>query len=497
GAYLYTAVRRSQARLEEFLDFPGCTGLPIICQNPAEVPPTWEELRGRKPGNLPISESIGINNSKTIYRDLEKQGRDELTHSSVHHSKIVWRKLGRSLAMSLAIALFILSAQWDGKLQTWELQAFDHLMRQIPIEQPDDRLLIVGADAEDLDHYGFPLPDAILAQLIDKLQQYHPSVIGLNILRKKPEKSIHYPGGEQAFVNHLKMNDNLITVCQLGNGLEESYPPLNSNPRKWVGFSDFLPDDFPPQLPTIRRLLLTRDDNKIVTPSYCNSKYSFVFFLAYHYLYQREIPVESVGENWKFGSSWVKPIHIRTVGYQNLDASGNQLLIRYRHTEKPDKIAQQVTVREVLTDSPSFDPGWVKNRIVMIGVTSTVEAGEENTPYGRMSRLHIQAHAVSQILSAVDGDRPFFWWWPQWGNTLWIFIWSLMGSLIVLILKEAFYKWLGIIGAMGILYSVCRFALTQGGWIPLIPAGLALVLSALGLLFYHQIKQSFVIPSKN
>ncbi|MGL4501116.1 MAG: CHASE2 domain-containing protein, partial [Planktothrix sp.] len=352
-------------------------------------------------------------------------------------------------------------------------------------------------DAEDLELYDFPLPDAILAQLIDKLQQYQPSVIGLNILRKKSEKSTQYPGGEQDFVNHLKMNKNLITVCQFGNSLKESYPPLEPAPKEWVGFSDFIPDKFPPQTPTIRRLLLTRTDNKIVTPSHCNSEYSFAFFLAYQYLARQGISVEPVGENWKFGSSVAKPIKVRTVGYQNLDASGNQLLIRYRHTPSPSAIAQQVTVREVLTDSPSFDPGWVKDRIVIIGVTSILDGGEENTPYGRIPRLHIQAHAVSQILSAVDGDRPFFWWWPQWGNTLWIFIWSLMGSLIVLILKEAFYKWLGIIGVMGILYSVCRFALTQGGWIPLIPAGLALVLSALGLLFYHQIKQSFINPSKN
>jgi CHASE2 domain-containing sensor protein len=286
-------------------------------------------------------------------------------------------------------------------------------------------------------------------------------------------------------------------VCQLGNTLEDSYPPLEAAPREWVSFSDLIIDEFPPQTSTIRRLLLTRDHNKIVTPSHCHSKYSFAFLLAYQYLAQQGITVESVGENWKIGSSLAKPLNINTVGYQNLDPGGNQLLIRYRHTQNPSEIAQQVTVREVLTDSPSFDPAWVKDRIVIIGVTSTLDAGEENTPYGRISRLHIQAHAVSQILSAVDGDRPFLWWWPQWGNTLWIFLWSWVGSLIVLIAKEPLYKWLGIIGAMGVLYSVCQFALTQGGWIPLIPAGLALVLSALGLLLYYQIKQSFVSASKN
>ena len=51
GEFLYTAVRRAQERLEEFQDLPGCTWLPIVCQNPAVVPPTWAELGGVKSGD--------------------------------------------------------------------------------------------------------------------------------------------------------------------------------------------------------------------------------------------------------------------------------------------------------------------------------------------------------------------------------------------------------------------------------------------------------------
>lgn len=45
GKSLYTSVRRARESLEKFHDFPGATWLPVICQNPAEVPPTWQELR--------------------------------------------------------------------------------------------------------------------------------------------------------------------------------------------------------------------------------------------------------------------------------------------------------------------------------------------------------------------------------------------------------------------------------------------------------------------
>jgi len=46
--------------------------------------------------------------------------------------------------------------------------------------------LIVGADEEDIRKYKYPLPDAILARLITKLEQYQPVAIGLDIFRDQP-----------------------------------------------------------------------------------------------------------------------------------------------------------------------------------------------------------------------------------------------------------------------------------------------------------------------
>ncbi len=48
GESFYLAVRGARERLHGLEDqFPCATWLPIICQNPAEVPPTWQELLGR------------------------------------------------------------------------------------------------------------------------------------------------------------------------------------------------------------------------------------------------------------------------------------------------------------------------------------------------------------------------------------------------------------------------------------------------------------------
>ena len=46
GESLYQAVRQARERLQGFEDrFPCATWLPVICQNPAQIPPTWKELR--------------------------------------------------------------------------------------------------------------------------------------------------------------------------------------------------------------------------------------------------------------------------------------------------------------------------------------------------------------------------------------------------------------------------------------------------------------------
>jgi len=47
GESLYLAVREARERLQGIEDkFPCATWLPVICQNPAEIPPTWQQLGG-------------------------------------------------------------------------------------------------------------------------------------------------------------------------------------------------------------------------------------------------------------------------------------------------------------------------------------------------------------------------------------------------------------------------------------------------------------------
>jgi CHASE2 domain-containing sensor protein len=113
---------------------------------------------------------------------------------------------------------------------------------------------------------------------------------------------------------------------------------------------------------------------------------------------------------------------------------------------------------------------------------------------------------VSQILSSVLDKRPLVWVLPQWGgfqwgDTLWVFAWSITGGLLAwrlcwrsLSVGEAAPKGLGksllYLGLAGgaatlVLYQVCLVILTQGGWMPLVPSALALFSTGSILVIYQ------------
>ena len=472
GAPLYTAVRRSQTQLqEEFLRFPGCNSLPIICQNPAEVPPTWAELSHRKPiVPPPISPWISpIPREKSLTRR--------------------WQKLGRILATSFAIGLFVLSAQWHGKLQTFELYAFDHLMRLLPPEEMDRRLLIVGADTRDLRQYGYPLPDSILAEVIEKINQYHPAAIGLNIIRDRPvEENAEYPGGHQAFLTQLNSSqDNVVSVCSYSNQLETSTKPLPGilDSEHQVGFIDVYRDQELTQTQQVRRYILSRSNNAVPLETLCHTRFSLAIQLFERYLKYSHSPVdiETPDKNWKFGSLLIPSLDNRTGGYQNLKGygQGSQILIRYRHTQNSNQIAPQIRLQDVLEETRLFKPDKISGKVVLIGVTDPIEEKLFLTPYGQVNQLSLHAHVVSQLISAFEdtvvgkNQRPLIWWWPQWVNMLWILGWSFLGGFLLWWFPHPIHQWMAMSSAILGLYGICWLFLIQGGWIPLVPALLTLI----------------------
>uniref|UniRef100_UPI0035CBE0BE AAA-like domain-containing protein n=1 Tax=uncultured Nostoc sp. TaxID=340711 RepID=UPI0035CBE0BE len=88
--------------------------------------------------------------------------------------------------LSVVVTALVIGVRQLGMLQTWELQAFDHLMQLRPHEGTDPRILLVTITEDDFklpeqEHRKGSLSDRALALALQKLRQFKARTIGLDI----------------------------------------------------------------------------------------------------------------------------------------------------------------------------------------------------------------------------------------------------------------------------------------------------------------------------
>ena len=506
---LNLALRHARERLQGLeKDYPCASWLPVICQNPAEIPPTWQQLRDGvgQDGIAPH------NQQKSIFR---------------HFTYPI-------LAAGFVAALTTFGIRQAGILQPLELKAFDRLMENRPLEPPDDRFLIIAITDEDLryqDEMGMErqgsLADAALEQIFKKLKPHKPRAIGLDIYRGFPvrgksrdssvaaanlsaaslepilgklnpqERQIigldiyrESPGkGDRAdLAMQLQETPHFFAICKGGDSAASkgvSPPPEVSQER--IGFTDIVLDDDG----VLRRHLWGAT---FPTNSACQSKWSLSLRLAWEYLRSEGIGLKGTPEsNFKFklGKATLKYLEQSTGGYQKLDDFGYQMLLNYRNTKR-GQLPKSVTLKDFLNNP--VNPDWVEDKIVLIGITAFSFKNYVATPYSRNRQrsekipgVFVQAEMTSQIISAALGDRPLLGFWPQWGEFFWIFGWSLAGGLLAWQLRSCWIFVAPTAGAIVLLYGTCLFFLIQGTWVPLVPSALALVLTEITIVLIPKI----------
>jgi CHASE2 domain-containing sensor protein len=458
GKSLYLATRQAREMLQGLEDkFPKASWLPVIFQNPTVVPPTWKDLlRLRKPPK---------------------------------------RRFITVLITSLLIAALVMGVRHQGMLQTSELHAFDHLMRLRPEEKPDPRLLIITVDDADIQYQiqrkmnmRWSISDGALAKLLSELDRYQPTTIGIDIYRDFGVDS-DYPD----LATRLQQDERIFAVCKVAapeDGAPDGTFPPPEVPEKRLSFSDFVADEDE----IARRQLLHM---KPLLTSRCGAQQALSLQLALHYLQAQgyDAQINSQG-NLEIGNvvrqrRVVFPqLQPHTSGYQGIDARGYQILLNYRSLRSPQNIAQQVSVRDVLDNriNPNLKES-LKNPIVLIGVTAPTTTDYWKTPESprapanekRIPGVFVQAHMISHIISAVMERRPLLWWWNVWQEALWVWVWTLIGAVIALRLRQPLYLGLAVAGALLTLFAICFAVLLTGGWIPLVPAALALLVCAVVL----------------
>jgi CHASE2 domain-containing sensor protein len=472
GLSLTLAIREAREKLQGLeSQYPCAAWLPVLYQNPAEVPPTWQSLLSARAIAPPPAP------------------RPRTTASSfwwVH-------------ALTL---IALLGLRYLGFFQPLEAHALDQFMRLRAKELPDDRIVIVtvnnaNVEAQDPETRRGSLADADLMAALDRLNTMKPRLIGLDIYRDYPARA-----DQPALAKALKQQDNLFGVCKGSDQAQtDGISPPAEIPEGRVGFSDFLKDADG----IVRRQLYSLEQEPT---SPCQSAYALSMLLAMNYLATEGfVATAAAGENASekagkeatagltIGKTLLQPLKASDGGYRTIDAKGYQLLLNYRSLERPEQIAEQVTLTQLLKGEVS--PAVIRDRIVLIG-TKTTGFYEDNwnTPYGETRGVFMQAHMMSQILSAVLDDRPLLRYWPEWSESLWILFWAGTGSLLALSLpsgnRHGLRKLaLGLLASELALLGLCWLLFSQAAlWVPWVPAAIAPLLVAASTALHPSAGQS-------
>lgn len=445
------AVREAKERLKGMeSDFPCASWLPVIWQNPAAVPPTWQDLFTEPQPEIVVPEVVPLPPKRRFGK----------------------RSLQKLLIASVGVTCLVMGARSLGILQSLELHTFDKMMQLRPAEVEDPRILLVKVTEEDIKYLNnqYPLYDQTILRLLKKLEEYQPRVIGLNIYRDRPEGK-----GRADLVKYLQENSKrVIPLCTNSyQGNPAVLPPPRIDKIR-LGFSDVFPD--PGNVMRRHMLAINSPINNrpALKTSPCPAFYSLSFQLAFRYLDAKNIKVD-FKNHLKIDSVIFKPLEAHTGFYHNVDTGGYQVMLNYRSNFDKDS-KHWVTLQEILDNK--LDADFVKGKIMIIGMTDSTIKKSFNTPYNHqeIDGLMLHAQMVSQIISAVEDKRPLLWFLPLWADAIWVWACCLLGGIFIWRLEILLHRGLAVVFLLIIISGTCfSFLLINGLLLPLVPSVIGLL----------------------
>lgn len=363
-----------------------------------------------------------------------------------------------AIAAGLLTGVLVLAVRGMGALEPIELTVYDWLLRIKPVPPaPVSRALLVVVREQDIRNQGrWPITDATLAEVLDRIVRGNPRAIGMDIYR-----DIDVPPGRDALNAVLLDHPNIICVTKYGGRdvVEIPPPPVVAGTGQ-VGFNDLVPD--PGMI--IRRALLFQDHGEEVG-------FAFALRLALAYLQGEGIDPEPdplTPEHLRLGKTTFVPFASSDGAYVDADAGGYQILLNYRG---PHAVSDSVTLTSLLEGE--VDPRRFEDKVVLVGVTAESVPDLVNTPYGMIHGVEVHAHIANQIIeAALEGRGPMAVLSDAQEMT-WILVWGLLGGLAGAWAHSPLRVVVGMPVGLSIIAGVAAVSLWEGWWVPMVAPALA------------------------
>ncbi len=380
----------------------------------------------------------------------------------------LWKWRGIAIAAP-SVSLLVIGIRLIGAMEPLELAMLDQFFRWRSPEPEDTRIVIIGIDEEDVRKYKWPIDDALLAKLLDKVRQQKPRAIGIDLARDLPVGK-----GYAQLETIFKSTPNIIGATKKADLVDSNFAVASSNinpPPALAALNQIGAINLPVDADgRIRRGLLS-----LRLPD-GNPSMGFGLQLSLLYLDgEKIVPFENA----------LNPPQLKKNdgGYSRADVGGHQFVINYRRSRNGFRFVRMADVLE-----GKIAPNLLIDRVVMIGTTAVSLRDWFFTPLDSgigstrifTSGIEVHAQIVSHVLSSsLDGRSGIYTWEKHW-EWLWIFGWSMAGSILIWQwrnvqtkdreLQMLLWRSLSVVFLGGILAGSCFVALSYGWWLPLVPA---------------------------
>ncbi|WP_008308948.1 CHASE2 domain-containing protein [Leptolyngbya sp. PCC 6406] len=329
------------------------------------------------------------------------------------------RHLRSVLIITPTVAITVIAGNFLGIFSLLEWGLRDEFFFIRSQEGLDERIVVVTIDESDIQSVGdWPIPDQVLADLIRKIRDQNPRVIGLDLYRDLPKEP-----GYAELVEVFQSTPQLIGVEKMFGDAVPPPPVLAELDQ--VAFADFVTD----RDGNIRRGLLSAESNGAV-------KMGLATQAALKYLQVEDIKLESIDNSknlhMRLGKAIFKPLQNRTAGYKHKDLGGYQILLNWRGAESN---FQTISMQAVLDGDIAND--LMRDRLVFIGSIAPSTNDFFHTPYSsslfevhsRTSGVIVHSNLASQIIAGAIDGRKMLEGWSGLKESIWIILWTIVGSV--------------------------------------------------------------------
>ncbi|HYE52279.1 MAG TPA: adenylate/guanylate cyclase domain-containing protein [Azospirillaceae bacterium] len=392
-----------------------------------------------------------------------------MSAAGVKRGAIRWRPVAAGVLLAHAGFVLALALYESGWLEPAELAVHDRgVILRAAESAPDGRFLVVGATEADLERFGFPLSDAVLARAAAKLRAAGALAVAIDVIRDRPVE----PGADELAA--LLASDPAILWVYLSRGAAHRgvAPPAALRGTDRVGFGD-MPVD---ARGVVRRMLLFQAEGDGVGTA-------MPLRMAALYLAPLGIgpePDPADPGTMRLGRARLPPLRPDTGAYAGVDAGGYQIMLDYR--DGPDAVPR-MTLSDLM--DAELAPGALAGRLVHVGVFAETLRDTFYTPFSTAGVLEtathgvvMQALATRQLLHhALDG-RPATVGAGRTGRVAWIWAWSLLGAAVGAAVRTPVALAAGVLVVAAGLGGLWYAAFLSHVWLPAAAPALAALASA-------------------